>query len=242
MLELKNKDSFSFENYTVIIPSICVGNAAQLACDLLISSKQLKRVGNITHPAIIPVFGPSAYQHEPNEKTASCEVYESEEEQLGVIQLRTPLISKHAPSFHVELVKLVSKAKRVIILSGSFGFEKRIIEASPYEFKATESFKSAHATQLPLVQWKQFEGEVIYGGGNAMQLFNLLEEQQVPTMLLFRYLLEGDNTLDASMILRELNVLCSDFLQLQEKSGALKLTVPVSWKLLFGNDVIELLF
>ncbi|XP_034486182.1 proteasome assembly chaperone 2 [Drosophila innubila] len=247
MLFLKNKaKTLDVANYTVIIPSICVGNAAQLACDLLIASKKLKRIGSLSHPALIPVYGPSAYQHEPNELVSSCELYESTEDKLLVIQFRAPLIARHTKSFQNNLVDLLKPARRVVILSGSFGFERRVIEDSPWAYRASDSFKAAHATQLgnaALVKWKEHTGENIFGGGNALQLFKAFEEQQVPVMLLFRYLLEGDNSTDASLIVRELNELCEDFLQLRDGGdGSFKLTVPKSWNLLFGNDVTELLF
>ncbi|XP_017113909.1 proteasome assembly chaperone 2 [Drosophila elegans] len=247
MLFLKDKLSkLHLAEHTVIIPSICVGNAAQLACDLLIASKQLRRIGSLTHPALIPVYGPSAYQHEPNEKVSSCELYEGSEDKLLVVQFRAPWVARHTASFQRELVELLKGARRVVILSGSFGFEKRVIEESPWAYRASDNFKEAHAAQLgnqELIKWKEHKGEAIYGGGNALQLFKSFDEQKVPVMLLFRYLLEGDNSTDASLIVRELNELCEDFLQLRNGGdGSFKLTVPKSWNLLFGNDVTELLF
>ncbi|XP_030565245.1 proteasome assembly chaperone 2 [Drosophila novamexicana] len=247
MLFLKSKaNTLDVANYTVIVPSICVGNAAQLACDLLIASKKLKRIGSLSHPALIPVYGPSAYQHEPDERVSSCELYESAEDKLLVIQFRAPLIARHTKSFQINLVELLQAARRVIVLSGSFGFERRVIEESPWAYRASDNFKAAHAAQLgnaSLVKWKEHTGEHIFGGGNALQLFNAFEEKQVPVMLLFRYLLEGDNSTDASLIVRELNELCEDFLQLRDGGdGGFKLTVPKSWNLLFGNEVTELLF
>ncbi|XP_067634131.1 proteasome assembly chaperone 2 [Eurosta solidaginis] len=242
MLQLKNRESLDLKGFTVIIPSICVGNAAQLACDLLIASKKMQRVGSLMHPALIPVFGPSAYQHEPTERVASCEIYESSENKLVVIQLRTPLISRHAQSLHDYLCELVHQAQRVVILSASFGFEKREIGTSPYEYCMSESFRETHKTQLENVKWMEFKGEMIFGGGNGLQLFRLLEDKKVPGMLLFRYVLEGDNSTDATLIVRELNDLCSSFLQLEAENKAIKLTIPVSWKLLFGNDVTAFIF
>ncbi|XP_030373568.1 proteasome assembly chaperone 2 [Scaptodrosophila lebanonensis] len=248
MLFLKNKEltKLNVENYTVIIPSICVGNAAQLACDLLIASKQLRRIGSLSHPALIPVHGPSAYQHEPDDRVASCELYEGSEDKLLVVQFRAPFVSRHVSSFQRELVDLLKDARRVVILSGSFGFERRVIESSPYAYRASDRFKLEHATQLnnsAVVQWKEHTGDLIYGGGNGLQLYKAFEQQNVPVMLLFRYLLEGDNSTDASLIVRELNELCDDFLQLRGSGdGGFKLTVPKSWNLLFGNDVTELLF
>ncbi|XP_037948634.1 proteasome assembly chaperone 2 [Teleopsis dalmanni] len=242
MLQLKHITSLNLDGYTVVLPAICVGNAAQLACDLIISSKSLKRVGNIVHPALIPLYGPSAYQHEPEEKAAACEVYEGAEDKLLVIQFRSPLISKHSQSFHNELADLLQKLqpKRIIILSGSFGFEKRIIGGSSYGYRASEAFKEAHAAQFKVVGWNEFTGDVVYGGGNCIKLYKLLEERSVPVMVLFRYLLDGDASMQATVILRELNLICKDFLQISGKDDELKLVVPVSWKLLFGNEFAEI--
>ncbi|ALC46486.1 CG12321 [Drosophila busckii] len=247
MLFLKNKaKTLDIADYTVILPSICVGNAAQLACDLLIASKKLQRIGSLFHPCLIPVYGPSAYQHEPEERVASCELYTSVEDKLLVIQFRAPLIARHTNDFQKQLVELLQPARRVIILSGSFGFERRIMEDSPWAYRASDNFKEAHAAQLgnaSLVKWKEHTGEHIFGGGNALQLFKAFDQLKVPVMLLFRYLLEGDNSTDASLIVRELNELCEDFLQLRNGGdGKFKLTVPKSWNLLFGNEVTELLF
>ncbi|XP_053967052.1 proteasome assembly chaperone 2 [Anastrepha ludens] len=242
MLQMKNRSTLDLKEYTVIIPSICVGNAAQLACDLLIASKKMQRVASLMHPALIPVFGPSAYQHEPEERVAACEIYECASNKLVVIQFRTPLISRHAQSLHNYLADLVQQARRVVILSASFGFEKREIGTSPYEYCVSERFRESHNTQLANVKWMEFKGEMIFGGGNGLQLFRLLKEKEVPVMLLFRYVLEGDNSTDATLIVRELNDLCSSFLQLEAEDKTIKLTVPVSWKLLFGNDVTAFIF
>ncbi|XP_004520689.1 proteasome assembly chaperone 2 [Ceratitis capitata] len=242
MLQLKNKDSIDFRGYTVIIPSICVGNAAQLACDLLIASKEMERIGSLMHPGLIPVFGPSAYQHDPDERVASCEIYQSKTDKLIVIQFRTPLISRHAQSFHSYLAQLVQQAERVVVLGASFGFEKREIGTSPYEYCVSENFRESHKTELDNVKWMEFKGDVVFGGGNGLQLFHILKDKQIPVMLLFRYVLEGDNSTDAKLIIKELNDLCSSFLQLKLEGEKMKLIVPISWKLLFGNDVTSLIF
>uniref|UniRef100_A0A1A9WGM4 Proteasome assembly chaperone 2 n=1 Tax=Glossina brevipalpis TaxID=37001 RepID=A0A1A9WGM4_9MUSC len=225
-----------------VVKSICVGNAGQLACDLLISSKQLKRIGTINHAALIPVYGPSAYVHEPEEKAAACELYESAQDKLLVLQFRAPFISKHIRDFHQKLAQLLKDSQSVIILSGSFGYEKRIIDGPSYEYKVSEQFKSLYVDQLNTANWREFLGETIFGGGNALQLYGVLENHNIPVMILFRYLLDGDNSLDAALIVMELNKLCKEFLKLNEESEDVKLIVPSSWKLLFGNDFPELIF
>uniref|UniRef100_A0A1B0C7X1 Proteasome assembly chaperone 2 n=1 Tax=Glossina palpalis gambiensis TaxID=67801 RepID=A0A1B0C7X1_9MUSC len=244
MLQLKGgKKSLDLNGYTVIVPSICVGNAAQLACDLLISSKQLKKIGNIHHSTLIPIFGPCAFEHEPKEeKAAACELYENAEDKLLVLQFRAPFISKHIKDFHQKLAQLLKEAQSVIILSGNFGYEKRIIDGSSYEYKANEQFKDLYKESLSLVKWREFSGETIFGGGNALQLYRVLESLHIPVMVLFRYLLDGDNSIDATLIVAELNELCKGFLKHSEGSQDVKLVIPSSWKLLFGNDFPELIF
>lgn len=246
MLQLnKDRNSLNVKDYTVIIPAVCVGNVAQLACDLLISSKQLKRIGTIHHPALIPIFGPAAYQHEPQYKVSACELYEGEEDKLLIIQFRTPFISVYLADFHKKLAQLLLESRRVIVLTASFGFEKRVIGGSPYEYKSNELFQNAHSTEISNAHWKPFTGEIIHGGGNALHLYNVLDKHNLSVLLLFRYVLEGDNTTDASFIIKELVGLYHNFLQLSQSkhsSDELKLIIPVSWKLLFGNDVMDLIF
>uniref|UniRef100_A0A1A9USA1 Proteasome assembly chaperone 2 n=1 Tax=Glossina austeni TaxID=7395 RepID=A0A1A9USA1_GLOAU len=243
MLQLKEgKKSLALNGYTVIVPSICVGNAAQLACDLLISSKQLKKIGNIHHPTLIPICGPYAYEHQPEEKAAACELYENAEDKLLVLQFRSPFISKHIKDFHQKLAQILKGAQSVIILSGNFGYEKRIIDGSSYEYKANEQFKDLYMEPLSVVKWREFSGETIFGGGNALQLYRVLESLNIPVMVLFRYLLDGDNSIDATLIVAELNELCKGFLKQSDGSQDVKLVVPSSWKLLFGNDFPELIF
>lgn len=241
----KDRKSLDVTDYTVIIPAVCVGNVAQLACDLLISSKQLKRIGTIHHPALIPIFGPAAYQHEPQHKVSACELYENVQDKLLIVQFRTPFISSYLADFHEKLAKLLIKSRRVIVLTASFGFEQRIIGDSPYEYKSNELFQTTHSAQLSSVQWKPFTGEIIHGGGNALHLYNVLDKQNLSVLLLFRYVLEGDNTTDASFIIKELIELYDNFLQLgddKQPLDELKLVIPISWRLLFGNDVLDLIF
>uniref|UniRef100_A0A0K8VNX6 Proteasome assembly chaperone 2 n=1 Tax=Bactrocera latifrons TaxID=174628 RepID=A0A0K8VNX6_BACLA len=159
-----------------------------------------------------------------------------------MIRKRGSLLVKYMNSLHSYIAELVCPAERVIILSASFGFEKREIGTSPYEYCVSNSFRENHETQLANVKWMEFKGNTVFGGGNGLQLYRLLEEKQVPVMLLFRYVLEGDNSTDATLIIRELNDLCSTFLQLEVEAKSIKLIVPVSWKLLFGNDVTSLIF
>lgn len=45
-------ESISLNGYSVVFPSVCVGNAAQLAVDLLISTLEMKKVATIWHVSL----------------------------------------------------------------------------------------------------------------------------------------------------------------------------------------------
>ena len=49
-------------------PSVSVGNVAQLAVDLLISSLRLSRVGWLRDPALLPLVGNDAFDHTPSRR------------------------------------------------------------------------------------------------------------------------------------------------------------------------------
>lgn len=43
------EENVSLKGYTVIFPSVCVGNVAQLAADLIISTLELKKIATAWH-------------------------------------------------------------------------------------------------------------------------------------------------------------------------------------------------
>lgn len=48
----KLDENIKLNGYTVLFPSVCVGNAAQLAVDLLISTLEMKKIASIWHVSI----------------------------------------------------------------------------------------------------------------------------------------------------------------------------------------------
>lgn len=50
MINLQN--NVSLAGYTVIFPSVCVGNVAQLSVDLIISTLELRKVASVWHVSV----------------------------------------------------------------------------------------------------------------------------------------------------------------------------------------------
>lgn len=78
------------------------------------------------------------------------------------------------------------------------------------------------------------------GGGYAKHLKSVATRKGIPTMILFKYVSEGDNSVDAVSLLEELNA-GFNFVD-KSHGGKIKIVFPMSWKSLFGNPLPEQLY
>lgn len=62
----------------------------------------------------------------------------------------------------------------------------------------------------------------------------------IPTLILFKYVSEGDNSIDAVSLLEQLNA-GFNFIE-KGSDGKHNIIFPISWKSLFGNPVPEQLY
>ncbi|XP_055548960.1 proteasome assembly chaperone 2 [Wyeomyia smithii] len=227
----------SFAGYLLIVPSVSVGNVAQLAVDLLIETLKMRKIGLLWHPALIPVVGPAAYEHDTDKITTTAELYVSEEKKLLVLQLRAPLVGALQADF-VDNLTAFARDKQlleVVILSSSFAHENHEVGARPYRYLANESYLTEHAEKLQSLQWTRQEGNVIHGGGFAVGLWNACSEKQLASLVLFNYVSEGDNTADAVQLVSLLDQLKQPLLPREAEGTQLKLAIPSSWKHMYGN-------
>lgn len=72
------------------------------------------------------------------------------------------------------------------------------------------------------------------------QLMSVASRNGIPTLTLFKYVSEGDNSVDAVTLLEELN---AGFNVIERTGdGKVNIILPVSWKSLFGNPIPEQLY
>ncbi|XP_065078032.1 proteasome assembly chaperone 2-like [Ochlerotatus camptorhynchus] len=227
----------TFAGYTLLLPSVSVGNVAQLATDLLIETLKLEKIGLLWHPALIPIVGPPAYDHDKDRITTTAELYVSEEHKLLVLQIRSPLVGALQADLLGKLTDFVRDRQlaEVIVLSSSFAHENHQVGARPYKYMANEKFLSHHSGAVEKLQWNQLEGNVIHGGGYAVKLLNACSEKDVAGFVLFTYVSEGDNTVDAVQLVSLVDQLKKPLLPREEDGVKIKLAIPSSWKHLFGN-------
>lgn len=222
--------------YTVIVPSVAVGNVSQLTCDLLISSLQMKKVSSIYSTALIPVLGYDPYTLDSNSLCSSCEMYTCSTKKIAVIQFRSPLVCKYAKDFLNYIVKhlIENKVKELIVLTSSFAHEKKHVMTSPFRYFVNELYGSK--AKFNTLKWMEHEMKdnslVIYGGGFATLLFNICQDK-MPCLVLYKYCSEGDNVPDAYEMIEHLSKVVSIFSE--DKDINLQIVQPISWKLLFGK-------
>lgn len=220
--------------YTLIVPSVAVGNVAQLSCDLLISTLKMKKVACLYSLAFIPVLGYDPYNLNSNDLAGCCELYQCEEKKLLVLQIRSPIILRYARLFLQEIVTSFKdhEISNIIVLTSSYAHEKKHIMTSPFRYIADET--SPYLNTMRNKNWIQHEsldGTLkIHGGGFASVLYEISTQSLMPCTILYKYCSEGDNTLDAYDMIQYL----TSILEVLNENVS-QLVEPVSWKFLFGK-------
>lgn len=229
-------DKSDLKGFTLIIPSVAVGNVGQLACDLLISSLNMKKIASVYSPALIPVAGYDPYDLTSSNLSSSCEAYKSDERKLVILQLRAPLVYEYAQNFLQEIVTTFKgkEIKDIIVVTSSYAHERKHIMTSPFRYLSSEASPYTHKiNSLNWLAHETVEGDIkIHGGGFAVLIFNISKENGIPCLVVYKYCSEGDNIPDAYEMVFYLTSLVPMF---NEEDLMSRLIQPVSWKLLFGR-------
>lgn len=160
--------------YTVLLPSIGVGNVAQLSIDLLISTLQMEKVATIWHRSIVPIIGPKAFQHDTDKITTSCELYISDEKKIATFQIRSPLVAATMMEFFSELTDFLKtkKVAKLILLTSSYAYEQHFIESNPFAVVMNDAFKTTEREVVDRMKWIEFQGDIIHGKCNTRMELN----------------------------------------------------------------------
>lgn len=224
----------AIKGYSVVIPSLSVGNVPQLSVDLIIEALHMTKIGLAFHPAAVPVLGPAAFSHD-DQDTTSCDLFVSEAKKLVAIQLRAPVAAKLLESFLNDLTKFLTEVEpsQVIILGSCFSHERHDPAMKrKLEYVGNRQFCEQYASEL--VDFVQHKDNKLPYQGFATRLYQTVESklEAVPMGVLFAYVSEGDNVPDAKDLALFLNQVIGVF---GSPANHSTLQIPMSWKLLFGN-------
>ena len=108
MLDLQ--EGLNVAGYTLILPSVAVGNVGQLSVDLLIATLGLRRAGRIFDTSFIPLVGADPYDETSEDICTSVDLYVLHEKRIVALQIRSPLVKRPSKFFH-EILNFVTDQK-----------------------------------------------------------------------------------------------------------------------------------
>lgn len=244
-------------NYTLLVPLCAVGNVGQLACDLIISTLLsnglCKLAGRIYSPALMPVAGPNAYDHnsDNDQPSTATEVYECPSKKLVIMQQRTSYFRELKHLYIREFVQWVQDCKfaKVIVLTSSFaqcnpdtahlGQES----SSPYYIVTGESsedlsrlLESLHLRQVPDEKTNTaLRNGLTYlpGSGLTRMLIESFRNYSIAATFLIQFCSEGENIQDAYIVANavdKLPLICDAHSKHQLLSSDNGWVEPSSWQ------------
>ncbi|XP_003488754.2 proteasome assembly chaperone 2 isoform X1 [Bombus impatiens] len=237
---IKIPDEINLENYTLILPSVAVGNVGQLCIDLLISSLDMHKIGSLWNSMFLPICGLDPYNKNSTSLCTTADFYLGGCHNIILLQLRSPYVGSSNDFFN-ELAQFIQQKKisKIIILTSSYDYECANRSESRIRYLTSDDsllnneklLKSLHWTKhMKSITIKSTRQYYIPGGGFANGLYEYFKEKEIPCTVLFCYCSEGDNVSDALMLFKGLN----DWLNLvNDDTNDIK--HPPSWEFFFGN-------
>ncbi|XP_019957570.1 proteasome assembly chaperone 2 [Paralichthys olivaceus] len=252
----------SLTDFTLVMPAVAVGNVAQLAVDLMVSTLNMKRVGYIHTDCLIPMAGNNPYstcREDAEELHTPAEVYTAPELKLAVLQIRAPIIQTKSKKFRQQIVSWIKTSgfSRTVILSSSHAYQRddQQMKGTPLRYLVTPSLLKVSADALKELGWREMErlpafpgltdtnAELrlsIPGGGITKGLYTDSCAEDLPLAVILLFCSEGDNIPDAFTLVNHLN----DWLHLLDnpRQEPNKWKIPPSWSLLFGSGIPPAMF
>jgi hypothetical protein len=181
--------------------------------------------------AVIPILGPAAFESQAGDVTTASEIFVSEQHKLAILQTRTPITAAVLSSYIQEVLKFVKdeNISEVIILTSSYSHEQHFIEKNPFEFLVND-----YMNTKTFSGFSEASNDEIPGCGYAKTLFRLATEANVPAVIFYKFVSEGDNFFDAIQLCQKVN---ETLKVISTSEGKTEIKVPISWKFLFGRDV-----
>ncbi|CAK9298840.1 unnamed protein product [Gordionus sp. m RMFG-2023] len=121
------KSKHNWEDYSLLFPSICVGNVGQLTIDLIIYSLKAVKIGYFYHDSLLALVGNdpySEYNEHAGKLMLSSEIYEDKINKYIIIQQRSPFSKGRRGTFRKFLISWIKQYKfsKIINLSATFSY------------------------------------------------------------------------------------------------------------------------
>jgi len=250
-----NKEEF--QGYSLVIPSLSVGNVGQLAIDVVLASLESRHVGSVQHPSLLPVVGSDPMLPNSDRLMTACEVFACDGPKLLVVQIRSSVSRSGKASFVDDLLGWAGNdldLEKVVVLS-SFAADERVDSQiasgqDQIRFMANAQAESIVKDKLENgLGWRELEkkrtfpsmapgesaseGPYIPGGGLTKAIHLKSLDMKTPLVCLLTFASEGDNSGDALRMVAFLDQWLQVIPKRPDSRPALKF--PISWNHMFGN-------
>jgi len=237
--------TISFQDNTLILPALTIGNVCQLAIDLLIFTTSAPRVGFIEDRYVVPVICNDVLSVGVHGKlSTSLEVYQLAEKKVTFLQQRAPVIEGRNQNFAKDLVSWIKRSlfKEVVLLvsaDASYRIDSQLV-GPQFRYIST----GAVDDKLRSLQWVPLEESrldvVNKQGSFALALSEECKSNNVTQISLSIFCFEGDNIPDSVAIADSVN----KYLQILPSSpeGRIAWKSPPSWAFIQGPGFERSLF
>ncbi|KAF5842841.1 PAC2 family-domain-containing protein [Dunaliella salina] len=251
----------NLQEATVVLPAVSVGNVGELATDVLITSllpAGLHLVARLEEPNCLPVVGNDAYSLQaPGTLSTALELYHLQGTTTYFLQQRAPAMKGRQAEFAASLAHWLQRegVQQVVVLCGLNAVSRKDsqIMGAPTRFLSSAgsplSELCASGLGLPVLEEDYLaEEKQLHGLLPPWPLLEACQQRAIPTLLLMRFVTEGDNQADGMELARQ----TLSFLLLHAPSGVreqlgkgsssdassiqLQLRAPCSWAALYGRS------
>ncbi|XP_064641035.1 proteasome assembly chaperone 2-like [Lineus longissimus] len=265
--DAKESQDVKWNEFTLIVPAVSVGNVGQLTADLLICTLYMNKVGYLCDDSILPMVGNDPYT--TNSEGQICnlvtgaQVYMSASLKLIVIQQRAPFVKGKRGQFCEKLMSWIQEKqfRQVVIVTSSHAHMRTDtqLQGSQLRYLATPEFDALTQNSVEEnLHWMRLEPSenplqsqdsdlYIPGGGLAKTLFSACKLSHVAAVCVLTFCAEGENAVDAIQLATFLN----QYLKVADEKnqfptpgnvGRSPWKIPISWNLLYGNSVDQMIY
>ncbi|KAJ1644368.1 hypothetical protein J3B02_003988 [Coemansia erecta] len=259
--ETSDKKPSSTQGSTLVVPAVSIGNAPQLAVDLLINTLQMLRIGVIDSPLLTPISGSAGYDHLGSQaRSLPLEVYQTNDAKWTVLQQRSPPLPKHHRKFASELLQYIKSGgfSRVVVLASSDAALRtdELIDGSQIRTLSVNCLDEELAARLKGLSLGELNADGrggsmsrgadglkltlkrLHSAGVTRPLIELCEQAGIPTFAMVSFVNEGDNVPDAIALANAANAV----LGVAAESEVSQWRPPQSWQWLMPSTVPDELF
>lgn len=244
MLVKDLRKNINLEDFTLIVPSISVGNTGQLAIDCSIHHFNATKIYQFWHRGVLPVIGQNPFDENSSTLGLAAEIFAVESLKLVFFQIRSAIVKNSETEFLNSAIDFFKNhnVKQIIILSSSYA-QNRLdaqLTDSQVRYVACPVMSKNYKSEFDELTWKLLEqydekknSICLSGAGFVSKVFKICQSKEMPCLILLKFCSDGDNIPDALDLISFLDSWLHIYPRREHNDN---LKTPPSWKFLFGNS------